>query len=166
MNCTAVRTRIVAWQDRELSPGEHVLVAEHLGSCAACRNQERRLAAVTPEPFLHVPPRIEADFYDRLDRAVEAAWAHPAPPQPPSMVARMRQTIPIPFTSAILYAVALLAALGWGGWNWWTARGLEQALAARPAIEPPVTTIPAEQFRPASWSPAEAARPEPADPRP
>ena len=81
MRCRSVKERLVAWQDRELSPGEEAQVTEHLAQCADCAARERALWAVEPEDRLLVPIHIERELQRRLDAAT--ASASPFPPARP-----------------------------------------------------------------------------------
>jgi anti-sigma factor RsiW len=162
MNCNNVRTRLVAWQDEELSPGEHVLVGEHLDRCAECRALEKRLARVTPEPFANLDPRLEREMWSRLDRALDEAANSPPPPvvavRKPGWRDFFAAPFEMPFGVALAWGAALGFAVVWGASNWLAARELEATLARRAAPDAGVTTadsgsLPADQYRPASWTP-------------
>ena len=81
MRCRSIKERLVAWQDRELSPGEEAQVAEHLAQCADCAAQERALSGIEPEDALLIPIHIERELRRRLDET--AAAASPFPPARP-----------------------------------------------------------------------------------
>lgn len=163
MNCGAVTSRLVALQDAELSPGEAVRVREHLAVCPSCRVIDARLAAVTPEPPLELPPELRARMYAQLDRALDDAWKNPAREPLPARRGRWLAwlTDPWSFSSGTVfgYGALLVLAFTWGLSNWFAARELEAAMAANAQIPEtasgPAVTIPAEQFRPASWTPPE-----------
>ena len=152
MRCRAVTRRLVAYQDRELSPGEHTRVEEHLATCARCRDLEARLAAATPVPALHPGAADLAAYHAQLDAAIEAEWANPQRPAAPPPLVDWQDHLPTRRTVA--WAAAMLLTLTWGLSNWWTARELRAELAERATTPAPWTeTIPADQYRPASWSP-------------
>lgn len=145
MSCIDVRDRLVAWQDEELSPGETVLVAEHLDGCAACRDQERGLARATPRPFLQIPAAMDRAALDRLHRALDVAAVTPAP--------RARPRPALPDLSRFAYAAILMTAIGFGLYQWSSARRLEAELASRIETPVPSAAIPGDQYMPASWKP-------------
>lgn len=167
MNCRAVRARLVAYQDRELSPAEELRVGEHLEGCAACRALEERLGSVTPRPFLPSDPAHEQALWKRLDAALEAERAKGVPLRAPTRLERARawlvEETRMPTVAVIAYAALLLLAVAWGTNNWWEARGLQASLgAARIAATAGSAPeeIPADQYRPAAF------RPETGDPAP
>jgi predicted anti-sigma-YlaC factor YlaD len=168
MRCNTVRSRLVAWQDRELAPGEHVLVSEHLERCPECRAVERRLALATPKPSIVVPEALAERAWTELDAAIAEEFASPRPAAP---VWRWRDLLAVqvrvPLVAAAAYTVLLLAALGWGAHAAWSGRSIEATLAAVPTtasairVGRPATVIPADQYKAASWSPPREAVPAP-----
>ncbi len=141
MNCREVQTRITAWQDQELSPGEHTQVTEHFRRCAPCRSLEARLARVTPKPFLDAP---ETDW-SRLEDAIDEEWARPHAPAAPRW---WQRTHSLPRGAVALYAAALFGALLWGVHGWRSAQTPSPNTAAGPVVP-----IPSEDYRPAGWTP-------------
>ena len=172
MQCLDARPRLVAWQDGELAPSELVLLERHIDSCSACRAEAARLEAATPEPFLEHPGASRADFWDRLDAAVEAELERP--PAPPRVVPFserlgdwLSQERRVSLGSMVAYAAILAAVVGFGASTWLENRDLRLALSseATMASSPPPVTIPADQFVPTAWTPEPAKAP-PADPAP
>ena len=157
MNCRATRKRLVAFQDGELSPGERSQVSKHLAGCATCRHLERRLGAATPEPFLWVPEEHQVALEAALDASALAA--HDGEPRTLQWSWLSRRTH-LPAGAVLAYGALLVLALMWGVGNWLEARSLQVALQEL-HVGAPVGTelgvapleIPADQFRPASWTP-------------
>jgi anti-sigma factor RsiW len=167
VNCRAVRKRLVAYQDRELSPAEASQVDEHLAGCTACADLERRLAAVTPRRFLQVDPRVEEAMWARLDAAVHAAIdqaPHTRPERPWARAHRwLAEETRLPTAAVLAYGALLMLAVAWGASNWWAASQLQARLEAHPtvtALDTPILPdeIPADQYRPAAYSPDEPPR--------
>lgn len=161
MSCAWVEQRLVAWQDGELSPGEHTRVGEHLETCRSCRRLERDLARVTPRPAAPVPSEATAALFARMDAALARAWDEPAPAP---VLPRWAAPIGMPGATVVAYAALLLLTVAWGTYNWRAARSLQVALdASRPVVAGHV--IPARsqgtpdaaltdgQFTPAAWVP-------------
>lgn len=165
MNCRAVRSRLVACQDRELSPAEELRVREHLDACADCRHLDEALAAVTPRPFLPSDPVAEAALWERLDAALDAERARGVSVRAPNPIERARTWLSedtrMPTSAVIAYAALLLLAVAWGTGNWWEMRNLQASLdhgATRVTAAP--EQIPADQYRPAAFHPeSDAPRP-------
>jgi len=162
VNCRAVRKRLVAYQDRELSPAETEQVAEHLGSCSGCAGLERRLAAITPRPCLQVDPETQQALWERLDTAVQEAMDEVPHPRSESSWARAHRWLAeetrLPTAAVLAYAALLLLAVAWGASNWWAASQLQTRLEIQPtttALDTPILpeAIPADQYRPAAYSP-------------
>lgn len=154
LTCSEVGERLVAWQDHELSPGEMVLVGEHLERCQGCRVRERRLAAATPGPLPRVPRDVQADLWAKLDAALDDAAGRPAAPSLPPV-----RPWRVPSALQVAYAAALLAALVWGWLNHVNAQNLQAALETERARHVAGAEIPADQFRPVSFVPGEAEEP-------
>jgi anti-sigma factor RsiW len=153
MACSEVSERLTAWQDRELSPGEHALVSEHLERCERCRVRERRLARATPGPMPKLHREVQEALWTKLDAALDEAALRPATP------GAVRRPLPVPSAFQLVYAAALLAAVLWGWFNHVTAQNLQAALDTERARHVPSAEIPADQFRPVSFVPGEAAKP-------
>ena len=166
MHCRGVRRRLVAFQDGELSPGEHTQVRDHLGRCEACARLEQRLAQVTPRPFLELDPELQETMWGRLDAAIDAAFRHQQSLPRPSRVQVwwrwLTEETTVPTGAMLAYAALLLVAITWGAHNWWTAQQLQLALDRRDGAAPVQVVVPAEipadQFRPAAWVPEEDQR--------
>lgn len=146
MHCRAVKQRLVAWRDAELSPGESVRVQEHLKGCASCRELDARLVAVTPAPFAVLPP-LSADAERSLARALDETEVDCAPE--PWLPALDWSAL----TPHMAWAAIVLMCLGWGASRHATATALQAKLDARSA--PPETVLDGSGFREASWSPGE-----------
>ena len=162
MQCVDAQPRLVAWQDGELAPSELVMLERHLDGCSACRTQAARLEAATPEPSLQHPGAAQPDFWDRLDAAVEQELDRP--PAPPreipfqeKMADWLSQERRVSLGSLVAYAAVLAAVIGFGASTWLENRDLRLALSseATMASSPPPVTIPADQFVPTAWTPAE-----------
>lgn len=163
MRCRHVRTRLVAFQDEELAPGEAQQVVDHLARCGDCRQLERRLDGVTPQARLVVPADVRARLHARVDgpvlRRVAASRPQPRRSVLAGWLAWFRRETEVPMGALLAYGLVLAGVLAWGLSNWWTLEHLEARLdahqtAAAGAPEAP-TQIPAEQYRPASWTPEE-----------
>jgi predicted anti-sigma-YlaC factor YlaD len=157
MDCGEARQRLVALQDGELAPSEQVQVEEHLASCPSCRALEARLAAVTPRASLQVPPAMLARLEDRVATDVILALADRSANRPhPTWIARagrwLRRDLEIPAGAVVGYLVLLAATLGWAVASWWSLQSQPSLDVASDA--PGVgSEIPAEQWRPAAYSP-------------
>jgi hypothetical protein len=154
MNCGAVRERLVAFQDHELMPGEHVLVGEHLARCEACHDLERRLADATPRPFATLPAATRQRLWRELDRALDAASHLPptVPPGPARWSCALRP-VELPAAAVVAYGLMLGLALGWGLHGWQSSRALEADIARRD-VQVATTVVPRDQYRTTAWVPA------------
>jgi anti-sigma factor RsiW len=160
MRCHHVQQRLVAYQDRELSPGEHAKVCDHLSGCDRCQADEDALFAVTPQAQLMVPWHLEQQLRDRVD--IEVLWAlAQARPEPPVRSRRWARwwtaQTEMSRMSVAMYAALLLGAIAWGGLNWRQASLLEGEIArqeiADGLVTSPPSKIPAAQYKPASYTP-------------
>jgi anti-sigma factor RsiW len=151
MHCTAVKQRLVAWRDEELSPGEAVRVEEHLARCPSCRALEMRLAAVTPEPFLTVAPVSQAAS-DALARALDEVEdaTEERSSEAPSAYSILDFSELAPH---LAWAVVVMLCLGWGLSRHATALSLQAQLDAQGA--PQESVLDGASFREASWAPPE-----------
>lgn len=153
INCREVRRLLVALDDGELSPGEHALVRDHLTHCSACRVRHQRLRQVRPAPAIEVPAVVQTRMEHRLSgQRLEALARQPAPRswRPAWLVREAR----LPAGALVAYGALLVVLLAWGLSNWVEARSLALALEHSTV---PVEVVPAEQFRPAAWSPEQPA---------
>lgn len=181
MRCAWVEQRLVAWRDDELSPGEATFVMEHVDRCPACAALDARLQDATPDPWLAPPPDVLARMHAALDAAIEReSNAEATRPAPRSVVnasrigrwARwLRRDRDLSNASAIGYVALLAACFGWGLSNWMaieTSAPGSMPEAAQASVSAPTdprdmdpaasgAAIPAEQYRPASWSPRDEA---------
>jgi hypothetical protein len=153
MACTEVSEKLAAWQDRELSPGEQVLVTEHLDRCERCRVRERRLSRANPGPMPRLSREVQGELWTRLDAALDDAASRPA-----AVPAPARRPLPRPSAYQLAYAAALLAAILWGWLNHMTAQNLQAALDTERARHTPSAEIPADQYRPVSFVPGDARK--------
>jgi anti-sigma factor RsiW len=151
MRCHEVRERLVAWDDGELSPGEATQVDDHVRTCPACAAHGNALHGVTPRPSaLHVPAHILAALHQRVDvDVVLAEVARQRDPDP--VVVRLqrflRQEAQVPMVAVVAYAAVLLLAVSLAVSGWWSS-----APALTVADQP--STLPSEQYEPASFRPA------------
>ena len=162
MQCRPVRTRLVAFQDDELSPRERARVQAHLARCSACARLDERLAAVTPDPFLHLDPRQEQALWERLDAALAPELARMPRVRPRSRWEQTRDWLTreahVPAGALLAYGTLLVIALSWGTQSWRTSQQLQvevERAEAGPAWaeSAPTIEIPPEQYRPAVWVP-------------
>lgn len=166
MHCAAVQKRLVAWQDRELSPGEAVRVSEHLETCAACADAERRLASVEIDPP-EIPPQIAARLHaaTNIDAILAAAEDEgrrtPFPPEP-WWRRTLLDAVEVPAWSVMVAAAAVMLLAGLAVQSQLelqsTQAELEQAartIAQREMPEGPRMGIPEDQYKPASYQPGE-----------
>jgi anti-sigma factor RsiW len=160
MRCHHVQQRLVAYQDRELSPGERTQVDDHLRTCDRCQTDEDALFAVTPQAQLIVPWHLKQQLRDQVD--IEILWAL-AQAKPEQTVRSERwarwwtRHTELSRMSVAVYAALLLGALAWGGLNWQHASLLEAEIARHEIVDSvstsPPTKIPATQYKPASYTP-------------
>jgi anti-sigma factor RsiW len=159
MRCDEVRERLVAWDDGELSASEAAQVAAHARRCPSCAAHGEALRAVTPRlPALTVPDAVRRRLEERVDPArIFAAAAQPEATQPWSNRARafLRREAQVPMPMVVAYAAVLTLAVSAAVVGWWSAPP-PVAVAEQPSL------VPAEQFEPASFTPA----PDPAAPEP
>lgn len=168
MDCQWTQDRLVALQDGELSPSEETFVLEHLAGCPTCQEYELALSLATPEPSLVVPHAIQIALEARIDAALDDAFAHPAPPAVAShsWSRWLRRERDLSNGHALAYGFLLAACLGWGLSNWFAVQALQtETLApvhmAHTSSTPrdATTTVPADQYRPASWNADEPTEP-------
>ena len=146
MRCRTARRLLVAFQDEELSPGETTRVAEHLETCASCRDEEASLRAVTPAS-LHLVHSTEEPDWSQMDQALTQSWVPPAPNRP-FFLPKKRLMLG-------LYGLALGLLMAWGVRSAARIQHLEAELAiatSAPAVE---TLFPATAMHPASFKPHE-----------
>lgn len=169
MRCAAVQSRLVAWQDEELSPGEHVRVTEHLESCADCRAAEARLIPVDLSDALEIPPELAARLAaaTQVDHLLaEAERADRRSPFPPAPWYRRWTTevVEVPSWMLLAAAATLFLTAGWAvqmTWAYESSMAETQALIAERAepnaepLEVSPIDLPADQFQPASYQPGE-----------
>lgn len=76
--CAKIRALLLEYLTRELGPEQTIFVREHLRYCAACREEEERiartLAALRKIPAAEPPPALRPTLRKRLERAL----LHPA----------------------------------------------------------------------------------------
>jgi anti-sigma factor RsiW len=148
MDCTDVRERLVALDDCELGPSEAAIVERHLEGCLSCRGRRARLSAATPRASLVLSRQVRARL-ESLDGARVRAST-------PVVRERSRRILAVPLPLAVAWAFAFCLISAWGVANWWQRTGLEAQIAASSQrIEPVDGAIPADAYRPASWTPAE-----------
>jgi anti-sigma factor RsiW len=154
MRCDEVRERLVAWDDGELSPGEATQVGEHVRGCRACAARGEALRSVTPvAPQWAVPDHVLRALHERVTGdVVHAAAAPPEVPDP--IVVRLhrflRREAQVPMAAVVGYAALLLLAVSLAVSGWWTAAP-SRTVADQPS------TLPSEQYEPASFQPAPPA---------
>jgi anti-sigma factor RsiW len=160
MWCVEVRDRLVAWADGELSPGEATQVEAHVRTCATCARHDAALRGVTPRPRLVRPP---PEVMRRLDRAldVDVLLARAArEPAPEALAVRMqrflRHETSVPRAGVLAYAALLLFAVSVAAVGWWGA-------APAPTVADVPSTLPSEQYEPASFRPSAGPAPAPDD---
>lgn len=167
MHCAAVQSRLVAWQDEELSPGEHVRVTEHLEQCPDCRAAETRLGSIDLSDALEIPPHLAARLAQATSPELllaEAARADRASPFPKAPWHRRWTTevVEVPSWMVMAAAAALFLTAGWAvqmTWAYESSVAETEALMAErtePSTEPLQITpvdLPADQFKPASYQP-------------
>jgi len=166
MRCWKIRARLVAYQDGELSPGEAHQVREHLAACARCRHLERRLEEVTPRPELRVPAHVQARLEARVTGPALRARSASLPPDRPRaaslrLIDWLRRDAGFSM-GAVLVCTVVAMLLGWSlGHLSHTAlprlaRGTDPAITVLEA-DGTVERLPADQYRPASYTPADDA---------
>ena len=159
MHCSWVQDRLVAFSDGELSPGEATFVAEHLDGCDDCEQLELRLAAVTPQNALEIPPEVMARMAQAVDDAVFEALEQPLVAPPPTVRTRwtrwLRRDRDLSNGAAIGYGLLLAACVGWGLSNWIAYQELQQEmmLATPVAVSAPTSpaTIDSNDYEEASY---------------
>ena len=157
MHCTAIQQRLVAFQDAELSPGEHVRVYEHLATCITCRSDHRSLERIGPLR-LEIPVHALRAMHEvtHPDLIWELAASRPETSYTTPWKKWLNRGIELP-TWWVLAAAALLAtSIGWAASTSASLHFSTTELATR-ATPPPATVmapgseVPANQFRSASW---------------
>lgn len=157
MHCTTTKQRIVAFQDAELSPGEHTRVQEHLAVCSDCQNDEKRLDRVGPLR-LDIPLPAYQAMHEVTDP--DLVW-HLASTRPLGTDSApwdgwLTQHVEVPNWWLVAAAALLATTIGWavstsaslGEAN---AELASRATSAPTAIVSPGAEVPADQFRAASW---------------
>ena len=164
MRCAAVQKRLVAWQDRELAPGEDARVSEHLETCATCSAAEHRLSSVQVEAP-GIPPHVLAKLHAATDvDALMAAAAdenrrEPFPPEP-WFRRYFIEAIEVPAWSVMAAAAAVILLAGYALQSQQELGYAQAELAARTV---PQDTMPEaapiglqpEDFRPVGYQPPE-----------
>lgn len=114
MNCTTVRSLLVALHDGELSRSQEDLVAEHLDHCEACMAHHERLLATTPiAPVIQLDPARRHELHLAIDTALTRAAAEPPPPRKMSLRELIAGEVPVPRGLLVAYAAALILSLAW-----------------------------------------------------
>lgn len=73
MTCEAFESRILDYQDHQLSPADRTVVESHLAACAGCRAFARRLQQLDAGLTRAITaPGLSADFEERLRRRIQA----------------------------------------------------------------------------------------------
>lgn len=102
MKCDRVRARLDAWVAGELAEDERARVAEHLETCAACRQEvaawEDLRARTASLPRTIEPPR---DLWPAIDRALD---------EPAVIPMRRRSPLRVPALAAAAIALVVLTA--------------------------------------------------------
>ena len=152
MRCRDVRPMLVAFADDEVSRSGRALIREHLATCRSCRRLAAQLDAATPRAALIVPAATQA----RLEATVTythlstLAAARPVEQRSRRHAAWLEQKLPVSRATLLAYAGILVVALGWGFAQQARVTTVPEPVAAAPSL-------PAGQFRPASWSPPPGA---------
>jgi len=134
-------------------------MGEHLRHCARCQLEEHALFAVTPRPQLIIPWHVQQQLRDKVD--AEILWAiaerTPQTAEPRRWTRWWRRDTQVSRRTAAGYAAALIAAVAWGGFNWWSLTALEAEVARQEIIAPhdasEKSKIPAAQYQPAAYTP-------------
>jgi anti-sigma factor RsiW len=111
MECRTAEDLMAGLIDDELSPGHHALLEEHLQHCHTCAGLLSQLAAqpLTPPPM----PPMGDDFWEKMNQVlvdeIEQTQLDPVAAQAAPPALRWR-----PSPALIVYAAALMLALGWG----------------------------------------------------
>lgn len=145
MRCRVARRLLVAFQDGELSAGDNARVSEHLQECESCRNRERHLRTVTPEPLRMVRPNVDPDW-SKMDAALQQAFSATPERQAPVWIPARRVMLG-------MYGLAIGLLLIWGVSNAMRVQSLEAELVAATTAPPVETRIEAADMQPASYKP-------------
>lgn len=161
MRCRTVHACLAAYRDRELAPGEHVQVEEHLQSCADCRDLDALLVAATPRPELVVPLRVLRDMERRLDptELLRVADETPTPTPKRRWLRWLRRDTQVSIGAVLAYSALLATCAGWGTWSWYGWARLEADVAARAQQSSTVAQqpLPAAHYQPAAFAPEQPA---------
>lgn len=156
MKCSKVRTMLVALQDGELSRSQTEQILDHLEACEACAHELERLDATVPvAPVVHLSPAFRHDLHLSIEQALDRAERLPDPAEPSrGWRSALGAEIPVPRSLVILYAAALLLAIGWAArGSLLPDRSADLASAGESdAIEAPVEVT---LHRPAAYTPSE-----------
>jgi predicted anti-sigma-YlaC factor YlaD len=79
MNCKRAQSRLVAFEEGQLSAGDQELVHGHLQHCFSCRKLLQELGRLHIYPFASVTDAQSQQFHEQLEHAIEMEWASPAP---------------------------------------------------------------------------------------
>lgn len=155
MSCRRIRHQLVAFLDGELAPADLEHVEEHLETCAACQAHLERLDATTPlAPVVQLDPNARHAMHQRLDAALARAAAEAPAPRPPasrSLRDLFTAEIAIPRGLVVLYAAALLIAVGVAAGRALVPATSDAPLAAHDVDSGPAAAL--ELHRPAAYTP-------------
>jgi len=151
MTCSQVRSLLVALQDGELSRSQEDLVSAHLAGCPACAAHLERLEATTPAaPVIVLDDARRHDLHRAIERALDAADPT-LEPAPRTWRDLFSSEVPVPRGLVILYAAALLLAIGWAARGSVVTEPTPTVAAQAPADAAP--TVAVQLHRPAAYTP-------------
>lgn len=152
MKCSNVRTLLVALLDDELAPSQREQVLDHVEHCEACALHHADLAATTP-----LAPVIPLDSAQRheLHLAIEHALDHADTASPraarTSWRGQLTRDIPVPSGVVVLYAAALLLAIGFAARGSLVSADSPTVADAGEQVEEPGAQV--NLHRPAAYTP-------------
>jgi len=156
MQCSEAEELLVPFHDGELPPSGLHLMCDHLARCPSCRALSEELRATTPRPFLDPPLAVQRRLEAATDTDLILAGAarRRRAPRSRQWSRWLARQAPVSRGMVLGYGLLLAATFGWGLANWYSlAASTAPGGVAAPAS---ASEIPADQYRPASYSPNEA----------
>lgn len=152
MKCPKVRTLLVALLDDELAPSQREQVLDHVEQCDTCALHHAELAATTPlAPVISLESAQRHELHLAIEHALDHADAHPPRAVRMSWRGQLARDIPVPSGVVVLYAAALLLAIGFAARGSLLSADAPTVVDAGEQAEEPHTQV--NLHRPAAYTP-------------